>query len=113
MVIFFACYAYQFFYIPVALLKKKKQPSSEGTPHRFAVLIAARNEEAVIGNLIDRQEAPVRADVSAVYADLSARHGRCTRVQIGLEAHRAQEKRLGTGSVKSKTGLRSVSQTGL
>lgn len=52
MVLFFACYAYQFAYIPIALLKKQK-PLPEGAPHRFAVLIAARNEEAVIGNLID------------------------------------------------------------
>ncbi len=52
MVIFFTCYAYQFFYIPLALLKKRK-PLPEGVPHRFAVLIAARNEAAVIGNLID------------------------------------------------------------
>lgn len=72
MVIFFACYAYQFFYIPVALLKKKKQPSSEGTPHRFAVLIAARNEEAVIGNLIDslkRQTYPAERIAIYVVAD--------------------------------------------
>lgn len=72
MVIFFACYAYQFFYIPVALLKKKKQPSSEGTPHRFAVLIAARNEAAVIGNLIDslkRQTYPAERIAIYVVAD--------------------------------------------
>lgn len=52
MVIFFACYAYQFFYIPVAWLKKKK-PLPEGKLHHYAVLIAARNEAAVIGSLID------------------------------------------------------------
>ena len=72
MVIFFACYAYQFFYIPVALLKKKKLPSSEGTPHRFAVLIAARNEAAVIGNLIDslkRQTYPAERIAIYVVAD--------------------------------------------
>ena len=52
MVIFFACYAYQFLYIPVAWLKKQK-PLAEGKLHRYAVLIAARNEAAVIGSLID------------------------------------------------------------
>lgn len=52
MVVFFVCYAYQFAYIPLALLKKQK-PLPDGKLHRFAVLIAARNEEAVIGNLID------------------------------------------------------------
>lgn len=44
MVIFFACYAYQFLYIPIAWLKKQK-PMPKGLLHRYAVLIAARNEE--------------------------------------------------------------------
>ena len=85
MAIFFVCYAYQFCYIPVALLKKQK-PLPEGPLHRFAVLVAARNEEAVIGNLIDslkRQTYP--ADHIAVYvvadnctdhpADVAHAHG--------------------------------------
>ena len=51
-VIFTLCYAYQFFYIFVGLLKKplkfiaKKQ-------HRYAVVVSARNESGVIGNLIN------------------------------------------------------------
>ncbi len=50
-VVFTLCYAYQFFYIFIGLLKKplkfiaKKQ-------HRFAVVVSARNESSVIGNLI-------------------------------------------------------------
>lgn len=32
---------------------EKRKPLPEGVPHRFAVLIAARNEAAVIGDLID------------------------------------------------------------
>ena len=52
MLAFFLCYSYQFFYIPVAWFKKDA-PHREPTPHRIAVLIAARNEQAVIGNLID------------------------------------------------------------
>ncbi len=51
-VIFLICYAYQFFYIPIVLLKKDKK-LSDGKRNRIAVLIAARNEEKVIGNLID------------------------------------------------------------
>ena len=49
--LFFLCYAYQFFYIPAAMLprKRKKTPPSG---RRYAVLISARNEEQVIGNLI-------------------------------------------------------------
>lgn len=51
-VLFFVCYAYQFVYIPVALLRRRKRLPA-AAPHRFAVLIAARNEETVIGDLLD------------------------------------------------------------
>ena len=51
-ILFFICYAYQFVYIPIALFKKKKRLPA-AAPHRYAVLIAARNEEAVIGDLLD------------------------------------------------------------
>lgn len=50
--IFLLCYAYQFFYIAVAAVKKPRR-FPEGKLHRFAVMIAARNEEAVIGQLLD------------------------------------------------------------
>ena len=55
-IIFLICYSYQFLYIPVALLFKRKQKTTEITDqndHDFAVLICARNEEEVIGDLID------------------------------------------------------------
>ena len=52
MCLFFACYVYQFVYIPIAWLPRKKE-ALQAPMHRFAVLIAARNEEAVIGKLID------------------------------------------------------------
>lgn len=51
-VIFFACYFYQFLYIPIPLFKRDK-PHQQEKQHRYAVLIAARNEEKVIGHLID------------------------------------------------------------
>lgn len=50
-VIFLACYAYQFFYIAVPFFKKDK-PYKEAKNNRIGVLVSARNEEAVIGNLI-------------------------------------------------------------
>ena len=50
--VFFICYAYQFFYIPAALIKKD-EPHKEEKKHRFAVLVCARNEEAVIAGLIN------------------------------------------------------------
>lgn len=52
-VIFILCYVYQFCYIPISLLKKKKPIRREIRPHSFAVLICARNEETVIGDLLD------------------------------------------------------------
>lgn len=50
--IFFVCYSYQFFYILVPFVKKEK-PHKKAELHRYAVLISARNEELVIGNLLD------------------------------------------------------------
>lgn len=49
-------YFYQFIYIVIALIgdKKKKLDTYEAKkPHKFAFIIAARNEQAVIGNLIN------------------------------------------------------------
>ena len=52
MALFFVCYSYQFFDVAVALLKRKKF-TCRNENHRIAVLIAARNEENVIGQLLD------------------------------------------------------------
>lgn len=49
-------YFYQFIYIVIALIgdKKKKLDTYEAKKlHKFAFIIAARNEQAVIGNLIN------------------------------------------------------------
>lgn len=70
-VLFFVCCAYQFIYIPIAFFKKNKPPIKEKL-HRFAVLTAARNEEAVIGNLIEslkRQSYPMELIDIYVAAD--------------------------------------------
>ena len=74
MLAFFLCYSYQFFYIPVAWWKKDS-PHRETTPHRIAVLIAARNEQAVIGNLIDSIKAQ---DYPAEYVDIFVVADNCT-----------------------------------
>lgn len=53
-IIFSAIFAYQAFYIIVPYIFKKANKSGKKINyHRFAVLICARNEEAVIGNLIE------------------------------------------------------------
>ena len=45
------CYAYQLFYVLVVLTRKVPKQTAKKN-HRYAVLIAARNENAVIGDLI-------------------------------------------------------------
>lgn len=50
--LFAACYFYQFLYIFVPFVKKNRAAEA-GKLHRYAVLIAARNEEAVIAKLIE------------------------------------------------------------
>ena len=53
MVVFSCCYAYQLVYLIVGLVKKDPEQKLPAKMHRFAVLIPARNEEAVICGLID------------------------------------------------------------
>lgn len=50
--VFFICYSYQFLYIPAAILKKEPLHNKPEKKHLFAVLVSARNEEKVIGELI-------------------------------------------------------------
>lgn len=52
MLLFFVLYSYQFFYLFIALIKKPKPLPDTAARHRYCVLIAARNEERVIANLI-------------------------------------------------------------
>lgn len=69
--VFFICYSYQFAYILVPYLKKEK-PHKPVTEHSYAVLISARNEELVIGNLLDSisaQDYPSRLMRVFVVAD--------------------------------------------
>ncbi len=70
-VLFTLCYAYQFFYLPVPLLKKDT-PHMPARHHRYAVLISARNEAAVIGHLLEsirRQDYPSDLVTVFVVAD--------------------------------------------
>lgn len=50
--VFTACFVYQSIYVFVALIAKPKTFKAKMN-HRYAVIISARNEEAVIGELID------------------------------------------------------------
>ena len=53
MYLFFICYLYHFLYVAISLFHREKPHKKEEVIHRLAILIAARNEQAVIGNLID------------------------------------------------------------
>ncbi len=69
--VFFICYAYQAVYILIPFIIKPK-PHKAAVMHRFAVLISARNEQAVIGKLIDslkRQSYPAELIRVFVCAD--------------------------------------------
>ena len=50
-ILFMVCYAYQFIYILAAVFRKEP-PHSKTVFNRYRVLICARNEQAVIANLI-------------------------------------------------------------
>lgn len=70
-IVFFACYAYQIFYIAVPFFRRDK-PHGQPALHRYAVLISARNEAAVIGHLLEslrRQDYPAEKLSLFVVAD--------------------------------------------
>ena len=70
--LFLVCYSYQVWYLVVPFFKKRKPVRRDAPPHRFAILIAARNEERVIANLIDsihQQEYPSEMVTVFVGAD--------------------------------------------
>jgi len=50
--LFAVCFFHQLVYIPIQLFKKRPLPSPAPL-HRYAILICARNEENVIGQLLD------------------------------------------------------------
>ena len=49
---FILCYAYQLFYVAYMLVKKSRKLEDAKEKHRFGVVICARNEENVIGQLL-------------------------------------------------------------
>ena len=74
-ILFILCYSYQVLYMIVSLLNgtdKSAEGSKIGKKNRYAVLICARNEEKVIGDLLDSIKAqtyPKRLISSYVMAD--------------------------------------------
>ncbi|MFV0496940.1 MAG: glycosyltransferase family 2 protein [Candidatus Fimivivens sp.] len=52
-IFFTLSYLYQIFYAVIGVVRRPQQPAQAMKNHRYAVLIAARNERAVIAELID------------------------------------------------------------
>lgn len=73
--LFTICFAYQVFYYVLALLRREKpraEAEDEAPKHRFAVLVCARNEENVIGHLLESiagQDYPAELIQTFVIAD--------------------------------------------
>ena len=85
--LFFICYTYQFLYIPLVLAKKPKPLTARSGRHRYAVLIAARNEENVISGLLESLRAQTY-DMSLVTVFVAADN--CTdRTAAVARAHGA------------------------
>ncbi|MBS6474962.1 MAG: glycosyltransferase family 2 protein [Clostridiales bacterium] len=89
------CYCYQFFYVFVTFFKKHK-PIEVKKQHKYAFLIAARNESAVIGSLLDsirKQDYPAELIHVFVVADnctdntaeVCAQHGATVYTRENLE----------------------------
>lgn len=56
-VLFITCYSYQLFYLAYMLVKKPARAPMASRKHRFGVVICARNEENVIGQLLSSVKA--------------------------------------------------------
>ena len=73
-ILFMACYAYQAVYLAVSLVKKPRSFTAQRM-HRYGVLIAARNEDKVIAQLIESVRAQ---DYPADLVDIFVVADNCT-----------------------------------
>ncbi|HIV24855.1 MAG TPA: glycosyltransferase family 2 protein [Candidatus Scatomonas pullistercoris] len=53
LLLFSGCYLYQVVYVFIGLFKKDREAPAHAEMHKYAVLIPARNEETVIGGLLE------------------------------------------------------------
>lgn len=108
--LFAVCYACQFFYIPVSLFetiknkfskKKEKNGDKKIIEYTYAFLICARNEELVIGNLIDsinHQNYPYKKIKVFVCADhCDDRTAEISRKRGAIVYERYSDKHIGKG----------------
>lgn len=73
-IMFLLCYSYQLLYVPVALWRKHRVVKNPPN-RRYAVLISARNEQAVIAQLVDSLR---RQDYPSEYLDVYVVADNCT-----------------------------------
>ena len=102
MLIFVLCCFYQVLYIPISWWKKPKEHQPEKL-HRYAVLVAARNEEIVIGNLIEslrQQDYPSELVDIYVMADNCTDHTAEAARKAGAKVYeRVNREEIGKGYV--------------
>ena len=99
-VLFTVCFAYQVFYYLVGLVRREK-PMGKGVPHRFAVLVSARNEENVIAHLLESiaaQDYPAELIRTFVIADNCTDATAARAREAGAEVvERFNNRRVGKG----------------
>lgn len=100
-ILFFICYFYQYLYIIVPFLKKDFKHKKEQKEYNYAVLISARNEENVIGNLIDsinKQNYPKdKVDIFVVADNCTDTTAEVARLKHAIVFERKNKKRVGKG----------------
>lgn len=100
-VIISICFAYQVIYLFVPLLKKDRHHKNEVAMHRYAILIAARNEEQVLPHLLHSialQDYPAHLIDTYVVADNCTDGTAQVAAQGGATVFaRADSKRIGKG----------------
>ena len=75
--LFLLCYTYQIFFVADVLVTKPRRAPKSKVLHRYAFVISARNEEKVIGGLIDslkQQDYPAELLSIFVVADNCTDH---------------------------------------
>lgn len=95
--LFLLCYAYQALYVPVALWRKKSKKHEKQPCRRYAVLIAARNEETVIAQLLEsirRQDYPAELVTAFVAADNCTDRTAQRAREAGAEVYERSDRRL-------------------
>lgn len=99
--LFVILFSYQLFYVFVSLLAPKRKETERQYLHRIAVLICARNEEAVIGDLLEclsAQTYPEEYYKVFVMADNCTDHTAETAAAKGAAVyHRHNDKFIGKG----------------